>query len=601
MKPAHIVWREDGVPESQEFGDIYFSKAGGLEETRHVFLSHNDLPQRFARTHSFTIAETGFGTGLNFLAAWQAFAQHAPQDAVLHYLSVEKHPLLAHDLKRAHSLWPELCDYAQALQAIYPAPAPGVHRLLLAEGRVRLTLLFGDAKDMLPSLTFRANAWFLDGFAPAANPHMWEEALLERLPAHSAPDATFATFTSAGHVRRSLEKAGFAVEKVKGYGHKREMLRGKLGASSAPAHCAPPSHALVIGAGAAGAACAYGLALRGTSVTIIDRHAAPALGTSANQAAILFPFSSRAWMKQTSFYLAGLQFTRQQITQLRRAGHRIAGAFCGMVQCPKPSQEEARLLEIPALLELDESIVKRCDAEVASRLCGLPLTSGALYWPQSGWFSLADYTRACLSHPLITFVGERTITRLHRQEEKWTAVAGDMEIASGRVAILANAADALALLPPPTLPIRTVGGQVTHLRASPATEKLSSVLCYGGYLTPAWEGRHHLGATYEHHRTNREIDEDSHRANLSLAKNALHHLPQETDITGGWADFRATTPDKLPFVGETAMPGLYVSLAHGSRAALSCPLAGEIIASSIHNEPTPLVHSLSQALSPARF
>lgn len=600
IRPAEIRWREDGAPESTLYGDIYYSREGGLEETRYVFLQHNGLPERFRTCKHFTIAETGFGTGLNFLATWQAFAAHAPKDAALHYISVEKHPLRMDDLQRAHLMWPELAEHAAELQRAYPAPAPGVHRLMLEGGRIRLTLLFGDAGELLKNLSFRADAWYLDGFSPAGNPEMWQEELLADLADHSAEQATFATFTSAGKVRRALEQAGFAVEKVKGFGHKRDMLRGTLTAPQNIATALRPASALVVGAGAAGAAAAYALALRGVEITVLDRLPAPAIATSANAAAILFPFASRAWMPHTFFYLTGMEFTRRQVSQFRLEGHTLAGSFCGMVQCPKPSQEESRLLEIPSLLGLDAEIVQAMDATQATGACGLSLPSGALYWPGSGWYSLGDYARACLAHSHITFKGGVTIDAIERKQGKWIASAEGKTAGEADILVLANAADARHLLPPPNLPLGTVRGQVTHLPVSKATENLRTVLCFGGYLTPAQAGIHHLGATYEHQRFDTDVHEDSHRTNLEQAARIFSADVSTTSLTG-WAGVRTTTPDKLPLVGATDQPGLYVTLGHGSRAALSCPLAGEIVAAAACGDPLPITHTLRHAVHPGRF
>lgn len=632
MKPADIFWRDDGIPEAAGYGDVYFSRAGGLEETRYVFLQHNDLPERFRHCDTFTIGETGFGTGLNFLATWQAFVKDAPPHATLHYISAEKHPLRYADLERAHEAWPELADYAAELRRAYPAPAPGIHRLILAGGRVRLTLLYGDALDMFSAINARIDAWYLDGFAPASNPDMWQEKLLAELPRLSAPGATVATFTAAGQVRRALASAGFSMEKVKGFGHKRDMLRGRLadtisgsihissplptpppeGGGNPPlplvrglgrgCYHTPPSSVIIIGAGAAGCATAYALAMRGIPVTLIDRQPHAAMATSANAAAILFPFSSRAWMPQTRFYLSGLHFTHQQVEGLRQKGHPIAGAFCGMVQCPKPSQDTARLLEIPTLLGLDETIVRAVDAAEASQISGLELTQGGLFWPGSGWYSLADYCRACLTHPLITTRFNTGITALEQTGEGWAALSGAETIAEAPALVLANAQEALQLAPALALPLATVRGQVTILPENAATHALKTVVCFGAYLTPAHQGTHHLGATYEHNRHDTAIYEDSHHANLALLEIALRDLPPTvTSTLGGWAGIRTTTPDKLPLVGETSLPGLYTTLGHGSRAALSCPLAGEIIASTLTGETIPLEQDLLQSISPMRF
>ena len=192
---------------SQQYGDVYFSRASGLDETRHVFLEQNHLPQRWRdlQQDSFTIVETGFGTGLNFLCAWQLWLVCAPPAARLHFVRIEKYPLTLDDLTRALSLWPPLAAERAALLAQYGMLAPGWHRLSFAQGRVTLTLIIGDVQTSLPLLRAKADAWFLDGFAPSKNPEMWQPDLYIQMARLSHPSTTFATFTSAGLVKRGLQ------------------------------------------------------------------------------------------------------------------------------------------------------------------------------------------------------------------------------------------------------------------------------------------------------------------------------------------------------------------------------------------------------------
>lgn len=245
IQTATLTWNEQGTPVSKQFDDVYFSNQDGLEETRYVFLHGNRLPQRFA-THPrplLVVAETGFGTGLNFLTLWQAFAgfRQAEPDAALqrlHFISFEKFPLQQADLAAAHARWPELAPYADELRAQWPLPLPGCHRLLLAEGRITLDLWFGDVNELLPqfdaSMNNQVDAWFLDGFAPAKNPDMWTEQLFAAMARFARPEGSFATFTAAGFVRRGLQQAGFQVNRCKGFGQKREMLAGGLPADTQP-------------------------------------------------------------------------------------------------------------------------------------------------------------------------------------------------------------------------------------------------------------------------------------------------------------------------------------------------------------------------------
>lgn len=223
---------QDGLPFSSRFGDIYFSADSGCEETRHVFLQGNCLAQRFASLpagKNLIIGETGFGTGLNLLCAWQLFEQAAPPDASLDFFSVEKYPLDDDELRAALALWPELQPFAEILLAHWRGRVPGWNRWHFDGGRVRLTLALGDIAEMLPQLPVGAvDAWFLDGFSPAKNPEMWSDEVLTGIARASRPGATLATYTCAGWVRRGLQQAGFTVERTPGFGRKREMLRGTL-------------------------------------------------------------------------------------------------------------------------------------------------------------------------------------------------------------------------------------------------------------------------------------------------------------------------------------------------------------------------------------
>jgi tRNA U34 5-methylaminomethyl-2-thiouridine-forming methyltransferase MnmC len=214
---ADLEWRGD-LPVSTRFSDPYYSPENGAGESRHVFLRGNALPERFRA--GFHIAELGFGTGLNLcvaLAAWR----DAGVGGALRYTAFERFPLSAPDMDRALSHFPEMRRIAEPLLAAW---ADGLRRLTLPD--LELAVIGGDARTALPAWEGTADAWFLDGFAPARNPEMWEDGLLEEVARHTAPGGTFATYSAAGGVRRALGAAGFAVERVRGYGRKRHMSRG---------------------------------------------------------------------------------------------------------------------------------------------------------------------------------------------------------------------------------------------------------------------------------------------------------------------------------------------------------------------------------------
>lgn len=223
---AKIEWHA-GMPYSATFQDVYFSSDHGLLETEYVFLQGNDLSTRWQllNTETFSIGETGFGTGLNFLCASQLWLETAPNNASLHFISVEKFPLTLQDITTALQLWPELSKLSTPLLTQYEALL-NTGTISLYNNRVQLSLFMGDALQGLSGLPVKIDAWFLDGFAPAKNPDMWQVALFEAMAKHSRPNTSFATFTSAGIVRRGLLSAGFNVIKRTGFGKKREMLYG---------------------------------------------------------------------------------------------------------------------------------------------------------------------------------------------------------------------------------------------------------------------------------------------------------------------------------------------------------------------------------------
>ena len=213
---GNLNWRDGVIPVSNRFDDPYFSLNDGLAETRHVFLAGNDLPARLRP--GFQVAELGFGTGLNLLAL--LIANPATP---IRFTSFEGYPLPAADIARALDHFPEARAVAGPFLAAW---ARGETRFDL--GPLAGEVIIGDARDTLAAWPGRADAWFLDGFSPAKNPELWSPEILTQVARHTAPGGTFATYTAAGHVRRALAEAGFAVRREPGHGKKRHMSAGVL-------------------------------------------------------------------------------------------------------------------------------------------------------------------------------------------------------------------------------------------------------------------------------------------------------------------------------------------------------------------------------------
>jgi tRNA 5-methylaminomethyl-2-thiouridine biosynthesis bifunctional protein len=638
---AQLDWDEHGQPLSRSYGDVYFSRANGLEETRHVFLAHNRIIERCQALPAggrLVIGETGFGTGLNFLCAWQAFAEHAPQDARLHFVSVEKFPLTQADLQRALALWPELAPYAGQLLAQYRAIHPGFQRLLLDGGRVVLTLMVGDVLECLPQLDARVDAWFLDGFAPSKNPEMWTDALFTELARLSAPGATLATFTSAGFVRRGLIAAGFAMVRVKGFGHKREMLAGPFQAQqmqravpwfARPALPTGERQAVVIGAGLAGCATAASLAARGWRVTLLERHDDVAREASGNPQGVLYLKLSAHGTALSRLIVAGFGHTRRLLERLQRG---IDWDACGVLQLAFDAKEAERQSKLAAAFPSD--LLHALSQGEAEQLAGIGLPAGGLFYPDAGWVHPPALCRQLVQHPLIELRPYQEALSLSRQDGRWRVAGENATLAEAPVLVLACAAEISRLLAAANLPLKRIRGQISRLPASAASSALRTVVCAEGYVAPPRGGEHTLGASFDFHSADLTPSVAEHAGNLELLREISLDLAERLDAQTldpatlqGRAAFRCTSPDYLPLVGPLAeqqafneayavlardarqipetpcpwLPGLYINSGHGSRGLITAPLSGELIAAWLENEPLPVPRDVADASHPNRF
>lgn len=228
-----VKWSEDAVPFSEQFSDHFYNETDGLAETEYVFLRGNGLPERWRTETMFTVGELGFGTGLNFLATWNHWLQTREKDGCLTFTSFEGYPLSAEDVRLAISKWPELAPLCQVLLGRWGELIPGKNDWQL-DPQTRLVLFHADVSEGLSSWEEQANAWYLDGFAPARNPDMWSADLMRAVCEHTSPGGTFASYTSAGWVRRNLQQAGFEVRRCKGFGRKRHMIAGCKPAPAPP-------------------------------------------------------------------------------------------------------------------------------------------------------------------------------------------------------------------------------------------------------------------------------------------------------------------------------------------------------------------------------
>ncbi len=634
--PAHLMstdtldWR-DGQPYSTRFDDVYFSTnpdnpQQGIAETEYVFLQHNDLAQRWQQltTTTFTIAETGFGTGLNFLCACRLWLQTAPVDARLHFISTEKYPLTLVQMQKAHAIWHDLTDVSEALLSQYNALAEGVHRLSLFLGRVCLTLHIGDIQTVLPQVKTPINAWFLDGFSPAKNPEMWQTDVFAHMARLSHSNTTFATFTSAGLVRRNLLAHGFSVNKAEGFGRKREMLYGHFAGQTQRHSLHTPSHkpgtAIVIGGGIAGCATAYALAMRGIHVTLLERHANIAQEASGNPRGVLYPRLAGHPHSADVLAMSSYLYTLRLLAQLEMPAE--TWHPCGLLQLACNARESARIKAVTSR-GLNEALVRYVDKDEASQLAGIPLSFSGLHFADGGWVNPQAFCQALVQHTNITVQTNVHVSQLTLSLSQWQAKTQSDQALNADIIVIANANDALKLSQSAHLPVTAVRGQMTTVSATDESAQLKLVLCTEGYLTPAKDHYHCLGATFAKDDIALDLRDEDNQQNIALLKPlspSFSDLSSQTSV--GRAALRCTTPDYLPLLGPllnadaltqqppkhktetSALPwhsGLYVNIGHGSKGLTTAPLCAEILASMIMGDPLPVETTLVQQLNPNRF
>jgi len=599
LVPARLAFDPGGAPYSEAYGDVYHSVDGGPEQARHVFLAGNGLPARWREQPSFTVVETGFGLGLNFLVTYAAFLADERAPRRMHYVSVEKHPFSRRDLVTALARHLELSPLADELLAAWPLPLPGFHRLHLARGRVTLTLLFGDAEALLAQLDARADAFYLDGFAPEKNPEMWSPEIAKELGRLAAPGATFATWTVASAVRAALAGAGFSVEKRAGFGRKREMLAGSF--PGRPEHAAAPDRRVaVVGAGIAGTSCAERLAARGWEVTLIERHAAPGREASGNPAGLLRPALHREDTAIARLSRAALGYAMRHLAALADEGVVLPWRRSGVLRLARDAQQAERFVEIARANAFPEDFARCVDTAEAARIAGRAVRGPGWWLPSSGWTSPAALCAAQIDRTGIRRVFQGEAVRLAASGANWRIEGAGGVLAEAPHVVLANAVDANALLPGASLPLTPVRGQVSF---APSGKTLQVPVSGDGFVAPTADG-FVLGATFQLDDPEREPRAADHAANLARAESLLPGFTEGLLAArlAGRVAFRAATPDRLPIYGELpGYPGVRAALGLGANGLLWAPLCAELLASHMEGEPLSLERDLGEAIGPGRF
>ena len=652
IQHAKIHFNQENTPVSDKFDDVYFSNQDGLAETHYVFLEGNQLWERWVNYQEahFVIAETGFGTGLNFFAVttlFREFRQKYPDSPLkrLYFISFEKYPLLLDALQQAHLAYPQFSHLAQHLQQHWLNPIQGCYRFHFDE--TSLDLWFGDVAENLPQLgdymNSKIDAWFLDGFAPSKNPDMWNEQLYQQMFRFTKPQGTFATFTAASAVRKGLENAGFNIKKRKGFGKKRECLSGQKTQEKPTALSAPWFHSqpanlnkqdiAIIGGGIASLCTAISLVKRGAKITIYCEDEQTALNASGNKQGAFYPQLSDDNERNIRFYIHAFAYGHQFLQWAIQQQIEFEHEFCGVALCAY-NKTESKLNKITEL-NLPSDLYQSLNQSELSEKVGLPLPFGGAFIPQGAWLAprqLVQHTFAFLEKQDVQIKTLQKVTALSQTENGWQITTAENKTFCHEVVVLANGHKLTEFEQTQKLPLYPVRGQVSQIPTSANLLKLKTVLCYDGYLTPVDQAKasHCIGASHVRDNATREFSLTEQQENQQkIQQNIPEEWTKEVDTSGNLARIgvRCSVRDLTPMMGTiphfsaqqtqyqnlfnlrrrkqpieqaSNYPNLYLIGALGSRGLTSAPFLGETLASLIYGEPLPMSEDLIHNLMPNR-
>ncbi|MBL4660683.1 MAG: bifunctional tRNA (5-methylaminomethyl-2-thiouridine)(34)-methyltransferase MnmD/FAD-dependent 5-carboxymethylaminomethyl-2-thiouridine(34) oxidoreductase MnmC [Alcanivoracaceae bacterium] len=618
-----LSFDDSGSAYSNNYSDIYFQSGIGQDEKKHVFLSGNDLPENWQGKVNYTIAETGFGTGLNFLNTLELWHKNKQANQHLHFISCELHPLNKLQLQQLLAQFPTLAKYSEQLISQYPQYLMyGFHRLHFEELNVTLTLIFADCIDAFEQLESSIDAWFLDGFGPSKNPDMWSQRLFKAIARLSHIGTTVATFTVARKIRDHLSSVGFSIKKINGFGQKREMLTAQLTREDKPIEKQPWAQTFkssdqnsyaVLGAGIAGLSIAQKLQKQGKAVTLIDRQKLPCRETSGNPQAMIMPSFSLNDSIESRFYLAAFQYA---IRHYSDAFYHATGVH-ELAFTDKQQIWQDKLL---CRFDLPKELVYKHQ-------------NGLLY-TQAGWLDTQGHAMNIFNQ-LHNYL-QAEITKIHWHNDQWHLYTGNDIVHSATTLVLANGINITKILSKYEMPVTAKHGQISYFKSTdidPQIANAQHLQLNNGYITPSWNGIQTMGATFDH-----VADNDRYKKPITTKdhwqRNLLHW--QNTPYVGFFdtvlshqsrAGIRVTTPDHLPICGALInqaqfkkdyhdihhgkhwqtypqpqqIKNLYLLTGLGSRGFTSAPILAEFLCNQMLGQTHVLDKLMQKCIHPNRF
>ncbi|WP_175700187.1 bifunctional tRNA (5-methylaminomethyl-2-thiouridine)(34)-methyltransferase MnmD/FAD-dependent 5-carboxymethylaminomethyl-2-thiouridine(34) oxidoreductase MnmC [Burkholderia ambifaria] len=637
LVPATLARRDDGILVSPEYGELPRDASRARAHANRM-LAGTGLPARWQGLRTFTIVETGFGTGSRFLATWAAWRDDPARCERLHFVAIEPHPFTHDDLRRAVShlvAYTTISENADALIDAWPMHVPGLHRLEFDAGRVVLTLAFGDAHDMLQRLVARVDAFFLGNLTSAAHGDLLTADVIRALARIAAEGATYATHSHDDTVKHTLEQMGFTSRDVEDCAGEPALRVGEYAPRWRMRRHEPPCalpvaarEAIVIGAGLAGCAVVERLAARGWNITLIERHARIASEASGNPAGVFHPLMTRDDNVASRLTRSGFLHALARWRALEEAGHAFARSTRGMIHLAESADDFARMRDACDALGAPADYVSLLDTDAARAHLNLPVAHGGLLFPHGGavWPAGVCAAQFAAAGERVKLLAGTEVARLERDRDRWRAVdAAGATLAEAPVVVLANAGDAVRLAGLRHVALQPVRGQLTLLPPG-STAPLPCPTIGDGYAVPLDDGTLLIGATFEPDDVDRTMRTAGHIENLERVRHLLPGLIGElpdVDTLRGRVAFRWVVADRVPVIGPLAdeaqavanaralsgakardLPraaGLYGAFGYGSRGLVWAALGAELIASQLEGEPLPLERELVDAVDPARF
>lgn len=613
ISPANVTFNPTGTPVSEDFDDVYFRDGKGLAETDYVFIKHNYLLEKWS-THSeshFVIAETGFGTGLNFLRTWQIFQRFLAENPSatcqhLYFISTEKFPIPLAELQQAIACYPELAQEANAFYEQYPQPLFGCHRLHFPN--VTCDIWIGDINETLPLIYTPKNGlvdvWYLDGFAPSKNPEMWQPELFANITRISKQGASLATFTAASFVRRNLQAAGFVIKKVPGFGQKREMITATFCPAAADHAVNSTTNGIqeptdgdsnntvldseinthryrqttpyfnrervasyekihIIGGGIAAASLAYECTQLGLNVVVYCKDATLAQGASGNSVGGFYPQLNADPGVNSQIQAHSFLYAKRCYEKLAKTQH-FGHDWCGVLLVGFNEKVQARQNNLVAKQQWPSHLIFPVNAAQASAKANIEIPYSGLFIPDGGWISPPELVQALMSAANATGRCEvrcqTTAKYFSHGTQKTTNMLDTLQLNDEPFTINANEAvvfatghDTPELLGTLSPEFRLVRGQVEVLPPTNTSAKLATVICHKGYFTPVVNGAHACGSTYSKNDTATDYRPEDSQTNLLNHKKALQQAPWMQEFSSSdkaRAAIRCSTPDHNPMCGK---------------------------------------------------